>query len=233
MEELDLKKQLNKEIESVEISDRVLNNLLLKMREEKSKVVEKKRPWYAIPKRFQSAVAVCGIALLMIIALPLAMGGNGDDNVLRSQDGFQVETQNFAQSKSVNVVELPFKELEERMPKGIAIPKGDSEANMTAYIMMGHSNTINGANVGYEYQDDKYIMVEMQIGGSDPTEYFDGQEEVTIGGAKVIKDAYRNNAGTYLFTLRETNYYVSYVNITDIAKVEKIIEELVLTHKVI
>ena len=224
MQDFDIKEQLNREIESVELPDRVLNNLLLKMREEKSAVATKKKPWYAIPKRFQSAIAVCGLALVMVVALPFALKGN-EGNVGISEAKVP-NPQSFISSKSVDVVEVPFKELAEKVPEGVSIPIGDENAKMSSYVLVGHSNTVNGVKVGYEYGNDTAIIIDMQIGGTNPMESFEDNEKIDIAGKEVGKSSYPNNSGTYILTIDKVIYYVSYVNLEDTTKVEKIIEDL-------
>ncbi len=229
MREKDIIEQLNKEISDIEVNDRVLNNVLLKMREAKREEAYKstKKEKINFYKWLKPMTAVVACAVVMLVAIPFIGSNNTDPSPIGMYSSEQTPMSPRTEVKN-NEVELD--EVDIILGRNVRLPmkyEGMELEVVTLTKLQDNANTLIDMNYVDTTDFSSNILITVVVSENnerpiiDETLYrykgivADTEVDMTTNGEE--------RSGGIYFAIKDVDYFIDYYN-TDILEVEKIVK---------
>ncbi len=221
MSENMLKNQIDKEIESVEISEKVLSNILLEMRKQKlqSENSVKERKPFRFTARIRNAIALAACAVLMVVAIPFAVQNPGVAENPMTPTTHSARSYQMEKITKENLVEtFPNLNLPSEKILGVA-PKCE-------VIYQNHKAVAGKAD--YLIGKNQELLVEFDSTNSSSMG-FSVEKTVEIKGVKVdvIASFMDEYSGMVTFNYNNLQYILSFKGCNDCAIAKSVLESII------
>ncbi|MEG1805683.1 MAG: hypothetical protein RR327_04730 [Clostridia bacterium] len=231
MTDRDLIEQLNKKIDDVQLPDRVLDNLLLEMRKQKAENSSKttaKRSKFRITARMRNAIAVCSVALIMVVAIPLASGTFANKSIPNPTSALNPPTPApfpYAISTRMMPNVVSYTEIDTLAKDNVALPMNFAKANENTTTIFETDGQITLIKQLYSLTDNKQIVIDVDLSNSN-----NSVEKVVGNYAYDNLDIMLTNkvpeGGCLKFDFNNAKYYISFQNFKEYDILKEIIDDI-------
>lgn len=214
--------QLNKEIESVELPNEILDNILLEMRREKARKLEsvkEKKRGFKFTARMRNAVAVFSVALLMIVAIPVSQTLMKDNTVSPPTPNPMMISPRFIENQ------VDYTEVDAIVSKNIALPMNFAKENSNYTTLVYDGSEVSLVKQSYNFEDNSMIIIDIDLNSSNdvkvvPIENYD------LDGMDVQLINKNKSSGTLKFDFNNAVYYISFQSLQSKDNIQLIIEDI-------